>query len=135
MDFMGDLIPLAGIFAIFICPVIMVILIVWIKHNAKSKQEKLRTELLIKAMESGQTIPDNFFVETEQKINLLQKSLPFIAIGVGGIAFFVLKEAGMQNNAPFFAVGLAFLAVGIGYLLIHFFDKKQEEKEENESDK
>ena len=122
------MVPVAAILATFIFPVIMVILIIWFKTNAKNKQDKLRAELIAKAIEHGQTIPDNLFEETKEKKNLLQKGIIWTAVGLGISLFFLANTGGKIDES----VGLGFIPmfVGLGFLFIHFFDKKQEKKEE-----
>ena len=116
------MVPVVAIFGILFFPIIMVILIVWFTQNAKNKQDKLRAELIAKAIEHGQTIPDNLF-ETKEKKNLLQKGMIWTAVGLGTSLFFLANTGGKINET----VGLGFVPmfIGIGFLLVHFLDKKK----------
>jgi Ca2+/Na+ antiporter len=133
-DFPADLpfditlISVMGIVAIFFVPFIAFVLIVWFNLNYRQKQNKIKAELITKAIENGQTIPDNLFKTKEDK-SLLQKSVPWIAFGLGSMVFFILKPSVYLA----LALGLTLLLIGIGYLLIYFFNKK--EIKENDSDK
>ncbi|MDR0873320.1 MAG: DUF6249 domain-containing protein [Prevotellaceae bacterium] len=132
-NFADDLVPLAGIFAIFIMPMIMFIFIAWFKTKQKSKQDKLKAELIAKAIENGQTIPDNLF-ETKEKKTSLQKGITWTTIGAGIALFFVfmgIAENDYKQTLQGVGISMIFIFLGIGYLLVHFTGKKQK----NDSDK
>ena len=128
---MDKLIPFFAIFATIICPIIMVALIVWFRLNYKNKQNKLKAELISKAIEHGQTIPDNLF-ETKKpkdKNGPMNTGIIMISIGLGIMLFFATTD----NITKALGMGVIPLVIGIGFLLIHFLDKKQ--PKENDSDK
>jgi len=121
-----------GIFGVFFVPFIAIVLIVWLIFRYRHKQNKLKSELIIKAIEHGQTIPNDFF-ETTGK-NPLKKGIIWTSTGLGIILFFVM--IGFTGNKGAFsgiAVGIIPMFVGLGHLLFHFFDKEQ--AKENDSDK
>jgi len=133
MDLGTSLAGIMGIIGVFFVPFTVVILIVWFKQNAKNKQDKLRAELISKAIEHNQTIPENLFETKEnEKNNKLEVGVILIAAGLGISLFFFLGTNTINRNV---GIGAIPLFIGIGFLLLHFLNKKQEKKEENDSDK
>lgn len=134
---LDDLVPVMGVIGIFFVPVAMVILIVWFRIDHKNKRDKLRADLLVKAIENGQTIPDNLFEIKEKKnSNPLKNGIIWTAVGVGCALFFVLMGVSENNYTDALqglGVSMIPIFVGIGFLLIHFIGKKQ--AKENDGDK
>ena len=125
-----------ALLGIFFCPVAMVILITWFKYNSKNKQDKLRAELMIKAIEHGQTIPDNFFEEKKEEKNSLKKGIIWTSAGLGIVSFFVLIGLIKEQDAfAGTAIGSIPTFIGIGYLLYNYLVDRQEKSKENDSDK
>ena len=135
MDLGTSMLGGMAIFGIFFLPIIMIILIVLFVFYYQHKQNKLRAELMAKAIEHGQTIPDNFFEETKKKKSPLKIGIIWTAVGLSGVLFFTFAIIG--NGAPISSLGMPTLPlfIGLGYLLIHFLDKKAKKKAENDSDK
>ena len=123
-----------AIIGIFFVPFIAIISIIWFILSYKQKQNKMKAELMVKAIEHGQTIPNNFF-ETKEKKNSLKKGIIWTSVGLGIILFFVIIGfTGNKNAFSGMAIGIIPTFVGIGHLLYHSLDKKAK-KEENDGDK
>lgn len=125
------IVKLTAVFGIFVVPFIAIVLVMWFIFSYKHKQNKLKAGLMTKAIENGQIIPDNFFEKKKKKRSPLQTGIIWVAVGLG-ISVFLLIAA--QKIQPV-GLGIIPLFIGIGYLFIHFFDKKQAVKAENDSDK
>ena len=128
-----DLVAIFGVIGIFFVPFIAILLIVWFILNHKRKESKLRAEVITKAIEHGQTIPDNLFEtkKTKEKKSTLKKGIIWSTAVLGISTFFLIAARAIEPTA----IGIIPLFIGIGYLLIHFLDKEQATKEENDSDK
>ena len=123
-----------AIIGIFFVPVVMIILIVWFRSNERRNRYQLQAEVYAKAIEKGQSIPDDLFAELQKKRNPLQKGIILIATGIGVSLMFVLMaipatridhEAfdGMMTAA---SLGVLPLIIGVAYVLIHFIEKKKD---------
>ncbi|MDR2848771.1 MAG: DUF6249 domain-containing protein [Bacteroidales bacterium] len=129
-----------AILGIFFMPIVLVILLVWFKTNAKNKLNQLQADLYAKAIEKGQELPANFFVpEIPAKKNSkpLNIGIILIAAGVGISVFFLIVALIAGHDAQDVAVGarigaglgvIPFL-IGIAYLIIYFIGKKQAQKD------
>ena len=122
-----------AILGIFFAPVVMTVLIVWFKNNAKTRRYQYQAELAAKALEKGQAISADLFAEIEMKPNPLYTAIILIASGIGISLFFVLmssfflridKEAS-EGLLTASSVGILPLFVGFAYLIIHFIEKKK----------
>jgi len=122
----GITIAIVAIFGVFFVPFIAIVSIVWFVFNHKQKESKLRADLMTKAIEHGQTIPNNLF-ETKEKKSPLKKGIIWTAVGLGISLFFLMRsilDPELSDEMGNTAIGIIPLFVGIGYLLIHFLDKK-----------
>ena len=124
-----------AILGVFFVPAAMVVLIVWFKSKERGKRQHLQAELYAKALEKGQPIPADLFVEPlkdKQKRNPLNTGIICIAVGIG-VALFIwmsggavpgveLKKAASLGIIPFF--------IGVAYVLIHFLEKGKNASED-----
>jgi hypothetical protein len=135
---------IVGIFGVFFVPFIAIVSIVWFSLSHKRKEKKLQAELISKAIEQGQTIPENL-LETKKK-SPLNRGIMWIAVGLGLQLFFIISGVSLtvaskeiaasgvvesDMSSTYGGVGFAMipLFVGLGYLLIHFFEKKEKQEE------
>ena len=109
----GNLIPTV----ILTLPFVFVLIMAWIKSNEKHRSNQLKAELYMKAMEKGETLPENLFKS-------LKTGIILISAGIGIILFMALN-ADPGNYVRRISAGLIPFCLGIGYLLIHFIWKKQ----------
>ena len=123
----NDFIPAFAIFCVFIVPALMVVAIVAISQSSKQKREKAKFELMEKAMASGRDIPLDFFKEVVPRKNYLQQGIMAIAIGIGLFLFLFLavdREISTVACIPFF--------LGIGKIIIHFLNNREEKSQNHE---
>ena len=135
---MSDLlIPISAIIGCIFLPIIMVILIVWFKSKEKSKRYEVQAELYAKALEKGQPIPADWFVEPQKKRYALNTGIICIAVGISLFLFFLMVSAfagQMDANAAgvfkaFTSVGIIPFLIGVAFLIIHFIEKKKSSNE------
>ena len=131
----GMIIATIALLGIFFVPFIAIVSIVWFILKHKRNENQLKASLVIKAIEHGQTIPDNLFETKEkEKKSPLQKGIIWTSVGLGIVLFFVIIGFTKDKDAfAGMAIGAIPTFVGIGYLLFHCLDKKQ--AKENDGDK
>ena len=118
---------------VLILPFAFVVIIKLVKNNDKHKLRQLQAELASKALEKGESIPTDLFVEPKTKHNPLNTGIIFIATGIGFSLFLWLfstfvSELNKEMSAAFMAfasVGILPFMVGIAFVIIHFIEKKQ----------
>lgn len=121
----GNLIPTV----ILTLPFVFVLIMAWIKSNEKHRSNQLKAELYMKAMEKGETLPENLFKEPVKRNKSLKTGIILISAGIGIILFMALN-ADPGNYVRRISAGLIPFCLGIGYLLIHFIWKKQRIEDE-----
>ena len=117
---------------VIIGPFVMVILIVWFGTNAKNKRYQLQADLAAKALEKGQPIPTDLFVEPVRKRNPLNAGIICIAVGIGIASFFWLffnQVAGDDGMGVLASIGIIPFLIGVAYVIIHFIEKGKVENE------
>jgi len=112
-----------GIFGVFFVPAAMVVLIVWLSNNAKTKRYQLQADLYAKAIEKGQSVPTDWFVEPKKQRNPLNTGIICIAVGLGIALFLWLAgDVDIKNSAT---VGFIPFFIGVAFVVIHFIEKKK----------
>ncbi|MCL2413802.1 MAG: DUF6249 domain-containing protein [Bacteroidales bacterium] len=121
------LIPIFVIVSAFVVPAVVVILVVWFITRQKNQYNKLKAEVMAKAIESGQTLPENFFDEPKKQRNLLKTGIICIAVGIGIALFIWLAGGAVQGYqlARGASLGIIPFLVGVAYIIIHFVEKKK----------
>jgi len=108
----------------------LVFLIIWIVSVNRRKQNRMLYDLSMKAMETGQPLPEGMlqlFQKSKKKNNNpLRIGIILVAVAVG-ISLF-LFVAGGDHRLKAAAVGLVPFFIGAGYILIHFISKKSKDK-------
>jgi hypothetical protein len=116
--------PFTGfqLFLICVLPFLFVIILIWIIYAAKNKESKRKFELYMKALEMGQPIPEDFFPKDKKdKPNSnLKKGVLWAAVGLALLIYFIIT-----HNNDGLIVGIVPTFVGIGYLVVHFFDRQK----------
>lgn len=116
----GLLIPIT----LFTLPFIFVIVIVWTKSKENRRRDALRADLYAKAIEKGVTLPEDLLAAPKTKNNSLRTGILMIFIGLGiGLFMYLASPGALQLKGA--AAGLIPLFIGLGFLLIHFINKKQ----------
>ena len=116
-----------AIVGIFFLPIVMVILVVWFKSVENRKRYQFQAELCAKAIEKGQSMPENLFIQPKKKVNPLNTGIICIAIGLGLSIFLWLVVAPYEEAKAAAAVGIIPFFIGIAYLIIYYIEKKQSE--------
>jgi hypothetical protein len=125
--------PLTGfqIFMIVVAPFLFVIVLIWIIYAAKNRESKRKFDLYMKALEMGQPVPEDFFQKDKKdKPNSnLKKGVLWAAVGLSLLIYFLIT-----HNNDGLIVGIVPTFVGIGYLVVHFYDRSKEKQpiEQNE---
>ncbi|MCL2416534.1 MAG: DUF6249 domain-containing protein [Bacteroidales bacterium] len=120
-----DLESILGIIGVFVCIPAMVVLIVWFVNRRKGRGDKIRAELMAKAIENGQMLPENFFDRPKKKHDYLSAGIINIAFGLA-LSLILWLIVDMQN---IWAVGLINVFVGVALLIVHFLEKKKQTEE------
>jgi len=124
MDIEGVL----AVIGIFFVPIVMIILIVWFRNNARNKRYQLQADLAAKLIENGQTLPEKFFDEPKKQRNPLNIGIVCIAVGIGTALFIWLVSgaiSGVQLIARASSIGIIPFFIGVAFLIIHFIEKKK----------
>ncbi|HOV84514.1 MAG TPA: DUF6249 domain-containing protein [Paludibacteraceae bacterium] len=123
--------PLTGfqIFLIIFSPFLFVIILIWIIYVAKNRESKRKYELYLKSLELGQTLPEDFFEKKAKNkpASDLKKGIIWFAVGLSLLIYFLIVK-----NMGALILGIVPAFVGIGYLLVYFFEKP---KSPNDIDK
>ncbi len=120
-----------AIIGIFFIPPVLVILIIWFLSIERRKRNKLQAELYTKALEKGQELPANFFVQPKKKKNALNVGIICIAVGIG-ISLFIYIAADGPEKIQGASLGIIPFFIGLAYLLIYFIGKKQGDAEKGQ---
>jgi len=128
---------------VFTMPFIFVIVITWLKSNEKHKNRQLQAEMYAKALESGQPVPADFFVEPKEpqkKHKPLDVGIICISVGVGiALTCWVISAIfaanldvigeGAKDGAVIFkvfsSISIIPFLIGVAFLIIHFIGKKR----------
>jgi hypothetical protein len=118
--------------ALGVC-VVLPVLIVWLVLRSRKHQIDRKTEIVMKAIEAGVPVDENFFKSPKKEKNLKKELLDrFTGASVTsflGAAFLVLSLTGIggRNSAdiPDLAVpGCILLGIGIALFIAYFVGKK-----------
>lgn len=121
---------------ICIC-VVLPIMVVWLRTRAQQNEINRKTEVMLKAIESGSAIDNDFFkAQSLQKKpkSLKEKLLGRLTgacinslLGVAGlVGGSLLWQSGSENEDSLFLVGVGaiLLAVGIALFIVYFVGKR-----------
>ena len=130
MNFGEVLIPIA------VC-VVLPVLIVWFVSRVRQNETNRKAEIMLKAIENGQSIDPDMFktnkAKSSIKKDLLEKLNGACITTLMGLAFLLLyffkatPDYGFATFLPY--AGSAMLAVGIGLFISYFAGKKMLAKE------
>ena len=120
---------------IFVC-VILPVAVVFIVGRTKQNEINRKTEVMIKAIENGQSIDPEIFKSTRKKSSIKQDLLDKLngacittLMGAAFLLLYIFKVTtfGFASFLPY--AGGAMLAVGIGLFISYFAGKKMLAKE------
>lgn len=109
-----------AIIAVFGMPVLIVSLgVVY-----KLRSEKMKNEIILKLVESGQTIPDTLLAPVHRKLGSgLRPALVWLGIGLGLMGSGPLMWSYGPLGAILVGVGLVCFMIGLGLLLAYWLEK------------
>ena len=126
---MNVLVPIAVL-------VILPVLIVFIIGRVRQNETNRKAEVMLKAIETGQTIDPEFFKPSKKKASLKQELLEKLngacitsLMGTAFLLLYVFKVTNFGFAAFLPYAGAAMLAVGIGLFISYFTGKKLLAKE------
>ena len=127
-------VAIIGIIA-FVIPFIFAIVIVWLNYNGNKKRRQLQAEVYVKAIENGQPISRDLFVENKKKTNPLHTGIIWIAVGIGIslFALLIIVLGGKDMSGTFRLIGSLGIIpffIGIAFVIIHFMGKKKDGSED-----
>ena len=115
-----------GLLLICIAPFIMAVLIIYFTSVYKNRESIRKHELYMKALEAGQTIPENYFKEQEKaKTSNLQKGAIWLAVGLA----LVISKFATQKDI--FILGIVPAFIGAAFLFVYFIEKTKNQLPEN----
>ena len=122
--------------------VVLPVMIVWLINRTRQNETNRKTEIMLKAIESGATIDADFFkAQHEQKapktlkeklLNRLTAGCVCTLIGIAAVVVCFILEAklGWDKDGNFMLTfGAISIAIGISFLLVFFVGKKMLAKE------
>ena len=128
--------------------VVLPVMIVWLINRTRQNETNRKTEIMLKAIESGATIDADFFkAQQEQKApkTLKEKLLnrltagcvcTFIGIAAVVVCFVLEAKLGWNHVGDYMLTfGAISIAIGISFLLVFFVGKKMLAKEMEAEDK
>jgi len=120
---------------VFVIPFIFAIIIIWLNYSGNKKRRQLQAEVYVKAIENGQPISSDLFVENKKKTNPLNTGIICIAVGIGISLFALLMIVlgGKDMSGTFRLIGSLGIIpffIGIAFVIIHFMGKKKDGSED-----
>lgn len=140
---------ISEIFLIGVC-VIVPIMVVWLNNRKEQNETNKKTEILLKAIESGATIDTDIFKPQQKQKSIKEKLLgritaafivTFIGIAICIATVIMAYTGGVTANTLtyFIFYSAVILAVGIALFIVYFIGKrllaKEIEAEEKSLDK
>ena len=116
---------------IFVC-VVLPCVIVWLTSKTRRHELDRKTELALKAIESGAQIDPNFFSKAESAKTLKERifsrlttgcTLSALGLALFGVALFVKDAITSYFYVPL--GGCILLLLGIAYIVTYFIGRKQ----------
>ena len=111
--------------------VVLPVLIVWLVTRARQNEINKKTEIMLKAIESGVAIDANLFNEQKGSKTIKERFIMRLAGGcifaLMGIFFTVIGFLNRDATTGIF--GGVFFAIGIGLLIVFFVGKKMMARE------
>ena len=125
--------------------VVLPVMIVWIINRTRQNETNRKTEIMLKAIESGATVDTDFFkAQQDQKApktikeRLLKRlsggcicTLTGLALEAVGIVNYIKWDSTMSNDSAVvpMIIGVILLGIGISLIVVFFVGKKMLAKE------
>ena len=119
-----SLIPFTAIVTPFVA-LLLALVFFWRYSYCK---EQIRARVIEKALESGRDLPDDFWTPKKKK-KKFQDEIAYLGIGIG---FSFMGY--MSGEFVFTGVGIIFLIMGVGGLLVYWLRKSSKETSKDDSD-
>ncbi|MFV0390981.1 MAG: DUF6249 domain-containing protein [Paludibacteraceae bacterium] len=105
-----------GLVVICFATFLLVVFIILMTSRYKNKESIRKHELFMKAIEAGQTIPENYYRENEKsKSTNLQKGAIWMAVGLGAVLSGLLV-----HKDQLLIVGIIPAFIGVAFLFVHW---------------
>ena len=135
---MGEiLVPVA------IC-VVMPVMIVWLINRTRQNETNRKTEIMLKAIESGATIDADFFKAQKATLTIKERLLKRLSVGcICTLIGLILETIGILNFVGWngtttslaLLIGGILLGIGVSLIVVFFIGKKMLAKEMEEEAK
>lgn len=115
--------------------VVMPVLIVWLVARSRQNETNRKTEIMLKAIESGVAVDADFFKDNDKKGSVKYRLLSklskacvcsFLGIAMIACAAFILEDF---FKDLLLITGAVVLAVGIAYFIVYFIGRRMFSKE------
>ena len=128
-------------------PATVIVLVVRYNTRRKSQRDKLKAEVMAKAIEHGQILPEDFFDEPKKQRKPLNIGIICITVGLAvslffwiSALFFAQAEFSCPEDLSFWqedlsdiksliSIGIIPFLIGVAYVVIHFLEKKNQPTE------
>lgn len=124
---------LVPIFVCVVLPALIVFLVMWQRRNEVNR----KTEVALKAIETGAQVDPNFFAPAPKKkekagkslkfriFNMLRSGIILASLGAAFIVIAVLSAVKGDVMLGLMTVGIILLALGCGFVASYFIARKQ----------
>lgn len=113
-------------------------LIVFLVFYYRRKERDARYQLIEKAMEKGEKIPDQIFItekkEKKTSFDYFKNGIICFVIGAAQLVMWLILGGGRWENFFWSASGLILFFLGAGYVLIAIIEKQREKKKESSNE-
>lgn len=123
----GLLIPIVAIICVFGLPAIIVFLSFYFGY----KKRKAKYQLVEKALEAGQPIPEEIIRASKNDSNSLNKGITNTFTGIG---LFIFLWA-ITTEFSIGSIGLLVMFMGLGQIVIHYAQERKTGKQESRKEK
>ena len=116
------LIPIFGI----TIPFAMVCIVVYLIVNHETRRRKMKYDMVEKAIEHGQQIPEYVFYnqsKEKQKNSTLNTCIVLLSVGFAITLFFII-----EHDYEVAALASMIFLIGLGRLIVYILDRKKQEK-------
>lgn len=105
-----------------------IIVIIWLSLNYSRRKKKDRYQIIEKALDKGESLPQSIFDEPQKRqktwLNTLRSGVVTLCCGLGvfGLGFFT-------EEVVFMGLALIPSFIGLGYLLVAFLEHRHEKRQ------
>lgn len=121
----SQIIPVVAIIFGTLCPVLIIFSIFYFKNKDRNRRYKV----IEKAIEAGQTIPEEILMESARQQDSMSKGIKKIFLGIGLFIFlwFITEELSIGS------IGLLVTLIGLGEVIAAYYKKDQPARDVKEN--